>query len=426
MKISNRLIQLSQRDPHLSMSQTMSDPKYRMRLAPELAQVEPATWNRLVGKGPGAVFLRHEWLNALETSGCVGEKTGWQPLHLLLEDESEQLVGAVPLYAKYHSYGEYVFDWAWADAYQRNSLEYYPKLLSAVPFTPIAGTRLMCEEGPHQAQIQAALCQALCQQTKTAGISSVHVLFPGGEQRNALESNGFMIRHGVQFHWRNASFASFDEFLAALSQPKRKKIRAERRKVKEAGVVCERLVGAEITEADWAFFIRCYDQTYREHHSTPYLNLAFFLSVAALMPEAFVMIIAQQDGERIASSLLVKDESRIYGRYWGALAWVANMHFEVAYYQTIEAAIDLNIQVIEGGAQGEHKMSRGFLPEPTCSAHWLAEPAFADAVDRFLERESLMMSGYISELNDRQPFQKSIAHKTPDAPDAGGTAGADK
>jgi len=380
-----------------------------MRLAPELAQVEPATWNRLVGEGPGAVFLRHEWLNALETSESVGEKTGWQPLHMLLENESDEIVGAVPLYAKYHSYGEYVFDWAWADAYQRNNLEYYPKLLSAVPFTPIAGTRLMCEEGPDKPQIQAALSAALCQQTKTAGISSVHVLFPNESARQALESNGFMIRHGVQFHWRNNDFKTFDEFLAAMSQPKRKKIRAERRKVKEAGVICERLVGAQITEADWAFFIRCYDQTYREHHSTPYLNLAFFQTVAAKMPEAFIMIIAQRDGERVASSLLVRDKSRVYGRYWGALEWIANLHFEVAYYQTIEAAIDLNIQVIEGGAQGEHKMSRGFLPEPTCSAHWLAEQAFADAVDRFLERESLMMSGYMSELNDRQPFQKSIA-----------------
>ena len=194
-----------------------------------------------------------------------------------------------------------------------------------------------------------------------------------------------------------------------MSQPKRKKIRAERRKVTEAGVSCERLVGDQITAEDWAFFIRCYNQTYHEHHSTPYLNLAFFETVAAAMPAAFIMIIASCGGERVAASLLVRDETRIYGRYWGALQWIGHLHFEVAYYQTIEAAIELGIEVIEGGAQGEHKMSRGFLPVPTCSAHWLAEPAFADAVDRFLERESLMMSGYISELNDRQPFQSSIA-----------------
>ncbi len=391
------------------MSELSQAPKYRMRLAPELAQVDPAAWNRLVGEGPGAVFVQHEWLNALELAECVGEKTGWQPLHLLLEDESEALVGAIPLYAKYPSYGEYVFDWAWADAYQRNGREYYPKLLSAVPFTPIAGARLLAAPGPSQGAVRSALAQALIQQAGHAGLSSAHVLFPEPGARAALEQAGYMIRHGVQFHWRNQDFRSFEEFLAALSQPKRKKIRAERRKVNQAGVTCRRLVGAAITEADWMFFIRCYNQTYREHHSTPYLNLAFFEQVASAMPETFIMIIATCDGEDVAASLLVRDQERIYGRYWGALRWISHLHFEVAYYQTIEAAIELKIQVIEGGAQGEHKMSRGFLPQPTCSAHWLAEKAFADAVDNFLERESLMMSGYIDELNERQPFQKSIA-----------------
>lgn len=389
------------------------EPNYRMRLAPELSQVEAAAWNRLVDDSPGSVFVRHEWLAALESSECVGEKTGWQPLHLLLEDEQQTLVGAIPLFAKYHSYGEYVFDWAWADAYQRNGLEYYPKLLSAVPFTPIAGARLLCAPGPDSAAIKLALAHALRQQAVDAGVSSAHVLFPDPSAREALEKAGYMIRNGVQFHWHNDNFANFEEFLAAMSQPKRKKIRAERRKVSQAGITCRRLVGTEITESDWAFFIRCYNQTYREHHSTPYLNLAFFETVASALPETFIMIVALSEGEPIAASLLVRDEQRIYGRYWGALSWVSHLHFEVAYYQTIEAAIDLGIQVIEGGAQGEHKMSRGFLPTPTCSAHWLAEQAFADAVDKFLERESLMMSGYIDELNERQPFQNSISKAAP-------------
>lgn len=390
------------------MSQSSQDLKYRMRLVPGLSQVDPQAWNRLVDAEPGSVFVCYEWLRALEDSECVGEKTGWQPLHLLLEDEQSVLVGAIPLYAKYHSYGEYVFDWAWADAFQRNGREYYPKLLSAVPFTPIAGARLLTAPGPNQALIRQALAEALIQQASKAGVSSAHVLFPEPAARKALEDAGYMIRHGVQFHWQNQGFQDFDQFLAAMSQPKRKKIRAERRKVAQAGVSCQRLVGSEITEAHWAFFIRCYNQTYREHHSTPYLNLAFFEQVAASKPETFIMIVASCDSEPVAASLLVRDDQRIYGRYWGALRWIGHLHFEVAYYQTIEAAIDLNIQVIEGGAQGEHKMSRGFLPQPTCSAHWLAEQAFADAVDDFLARESLAMSGYIDELNDRQPFNKSI------------------
>ncbi|MGB7181886.1 MAG: GNAT family N-acetyltransferase [Burkholderiaceae bacterium] len=371
-----------------------------MRLVDSLSLVPAADWNTLAGDGPGAVFVRHEWLSALETSGSVGADTGWQPLHLLLEDMDKKLVGAVPMYAKYHSYGEYVFDWAWADAYRRNGLDYYPKLLSAVPFTPIAGNRLMARDNT----ARAALAEGLRIQAQRAKVSSLHILFPDDDGKKALSDAGYMIRTGVQFHWRNQGFKDFDEFLAALSQKKRKKIRAERRKVAEAGVTCTRLVADEITEADWQFFIRCYNQTYREHHSTPYLNLKFFQTVAKLKPEAFIMIRAEQDGKPIGASLLVRDGDRIFGRYWGALEWVSHMHFEVAYYQTIEAAIALGIQVIEGGAQGEHKMARGFLPVATCSAHWLAEPAFADAVQDFLERETTMMDGYIGELEERSVF----------------------
>ncbi len=389
------------------MSRPSEEADYRMRLAPELAAESAGAWNALVPPGPGSVFLRHEWLSALETSGSVGSGTGWQPLHLLLDTSDGQLAGAVPLYAKSHSYGEYVFDWAWADAYRRHGLEYYPKLLSAIPFTPIAGPRLLAAPGPHQDGIQRVLCDLLRQQAQRSGVSSAHVLFPLEDAQRCLQAAGWMIRRGVQFHWHNQDFRHFDDFLAALSQPKRKKIRAERRKVNEAGVRCRRLIGSEITSADWAFFVRCYEQTYRDHHSTPYLNLAFFETVAAALPDAFIMIRAELAGQPIAASLLVRDGNRLYGRYWGSLAWVANLHFEVAYYQTIAAAIDLGIAVIEGGAQGEHKMSRGFLPEPTCSAHWLAEPGFADAVDRFLERESMMMSGYMDELNERQPFLKT-------------------
>ena len=376
---------------------------YRTRLAPEIDAISLAQWNALAGNGPGAVFVRHEWLGALERSGCVGERTGWQPLHLILEDPGGEIAGVVPLYAKGHSYGEYVFDWAWADAYRRHGLEYYPKLLSAVPFTPIAGPRLMARDDA----ARALLAQALIAQARSTGVSSLHVLFPLAAGQEALGEAGCLRRDGVQFHWINQGYADFEEFLAALAQPKRKKIRAERRKVAEAGVRCQRLVGAEISESDWAFFIRCYDNTYREHHSTPYLNLRFFLDVAQRMPDAFVMIRAEIDGRPIGASLLVRDADRLYGRYWGSLGFVSHMHFEVAYYQTIEAAIDLKIGTIEGGAQGEHKMARGFVPVRTTSAHWLAQPEFADAVERFLERESGAMSGYIDELEERKPFRSS-------------------
>jgi hypothetical protein len=214
-----------------------------------------------------------------------------------------------------------------------------------------------------------------------------------------------MIRQGVQFHWRNAGYRDFEGFLATLSQPKRKKIRAERRRVAEAGVTFRRLSGREINEADWRFFSHCYETTYATHGSTPYLTPAFFLAIGAAMPEHLLMIVALREGRPIASSLLVRDAARLYGRYWGAVEYVPCLHFETAYYQSIEAAIDLGIEVIEGGAQGEHKMARGFLPVRTVSAHWLAEPAFADAVDRFLDREGRLVDGYLDELNERSPFR---------------------
>ena len=374
-----------------------------MRLVTDLSPFEPARWNALLPAEPGAVFVRHEWLRALETSGCVGEGTGWQPLHMVVETPGGALAGACPLYAKSHSYGEYVFDWAWADAYRRHGLEYYPKLLSAVPFTPVAGPRLLARDDA----MRDALATLLAEQAARSNLSSLHVLFPQPAGRRALESAGFLIRHGVQFHWQNQGFGSFDDFLASLTQPKRKKIRAERRKVAEAGVRCERRVGTEIREQDWRFFIACYDTTYAEHHSTPYLNLDFFLTVARLMPDAFVLNTAYLDDAPVACSLLVREGSRLFGRYWGARRFISQLHFELAYYQSIETAIALGVQVIEGGAQGEHKMARGFMPVQTCSAHSLSEPAFADAVDRYLERERGMIDGYLDELNERAPFRRS-------------------
>jgi len=381
---------------------------YRTRLVTGLDEVPAQAWDALLP--PGAPpFVRHAFLNALETTGCVGPGTGWSPCHLTLW-KGETLAGAVPMYRKLHSWGEYVFDWAWADAYERHGLRYYPKLLCAVPFTPVAGPRLLAREPA----AREALAAALIAQARSARVSSVHVLFPPADEAKALSAAGFMVRQGVQFHWQNAGYRNFEEFLAALAQPKRKKIRAERRKVAEQGVAITRLSGADITQADWAFFIRCYESTYAAHGSTPYLNLAFFLELARAMPHALVLIRADRGGVPIACSLLMRDESRLYGRYWGALEHIPCLHFECAYYQAIEVAIESRIQVIEGGAQGEHKMARGFLPVATSSAHWLREPAFADAVERFLEREGSMVSSYLDELTERSPFAATGAEQPRD------------
>jgi predicted N-acyltransferase len=399
---------------------------YRTRLAPDLAGIGREQWDGLLAAsvaatapdaapdaatgarteyaapGPLPAFLRFDFLEALERTGCVGADTGWQPLHMTLW-RGHELVGAAPLYAKGHSYGEYVFDWAWADAYQRHGLRYYPKLLCAVPFTPVAGPRLLAVDEP----AREALMLALLAQARESRLSSLHLLFPCEADARRAEDTGMMIRRGVQFHWRNAGYDNFEQFLSTLSQPKRKKIRAERRKVADAGVRFRRLVGREIGEADWALFSACYEATYAAHGGVPYLNREFFLTIAQRIPEHLVMIVASRDARPIAASLLVRDAHRMYGRYWGTLERIDCLHFETAFYQSIEAAIDLRVEVLEGGAQGEHKMSRGFLPEPTCSAHWLAEPAFADAVDRFLAREGTLIEGYLDELRERTPFRKA-------------------
>lgn len=362
-------------------------------------EIAPAAWNRLAGNQP---FLSHAFLFTLEASGCVTDDTGWLPQHLTLW-QGERLVAAMPLYAKSHSYGEYVFDWAWADAYQRNGLAYYPKLLSAIPFTPVTGPRLLAESDAHrQVLIRTAIDHA-----QAIGASSFHCLFPDEHDAAALAEAGLMIRRGVQFHWVNPGFASFDDYLAAMSHDKRKKIKQERRKVTESGVTFRQLTGGDIRNHDWEFFTRCYDTTYRQHRSTPYLNLDFFERAGAALPDNLLMIVASQNGRDIAAALNIHDGSTLYGRYWGAQTYSPALHFETCYYQAIEFCIARGIKVFEGGAQGEHKLARGFLPIETLSAHWLAHPRFAHAVAAFLEREAKGMAHYIGELNERNPFKNS-------------------
>jgi len=376
---------------------------YRTRIVSSLSDIGQTTWDTLIAaQAERNPFLSFAFLDALHESGCASPDSGWQPQYVTLW-HGEQLEAALPLYVKSHSYGEYVFDWAWADAYRRSGLDYYPKLLSAIPFTPVAGSRLLARTADAAQKLIAALCAL----QKNNGISSTHILFPPESQAKALKDHGFLLRSGVQFHWINQDYRHFDDFLSTLERKKRKNIRAERRKVHEAGIRFRHVRGVAASEADWRFFKRCYDRTYAQHYSTPYLNLAFFRRIGETMPEHILLIIAEQDSKPIAASLVVHDENTLYGRYWGAIDDVPCLHFETAYYQPLEFCIDNGIRCFEGGAQGEHKMARGFLPQKTWSAHWLAHPAFADAVERFLKQEAGGIDAYIDELEERNPFKQA-------------------
>ncbi len=370
-----------------------------------IADIDPAQWNGLTGGNP---FLRHEFLHALHETGCASEKTGWAPRYLVAL-EKNRLTGAMPLYVKSHSRGEYVFDWAWADAYERHGLAYYPKLLSAIPFTPVTGPRILAESDSVAAEIAAHVMDV----ARDSNASSLHCLFPPSAQAALLAGEGMMLRHGVQFHWVNpgTGVTDFDQYLALMNHTKRKKIKQERRRVRDAGITFRWLEGEAISENDWAFFARCYTRTYREHRNTPYLNLDFFQRIGKTMPENLLLIVAERDGNAIAASFNVMGANHLYGRYWGAIEHHPMLHFEACYYQVIEYCIARSIAVFEGGAQGEHKMARGLMPVQTTSAHWLAQPQFAKAVENFLARETQGVAHYIDELREHTPFSHA-----PDTP----------
>ena len=366
-------------------------------VATSLAGVPPHEWDRLAGDDP---FLRHAFLSALHESGCAAPDAGWTPQYLLVH-EGGRLAAAMPLYLKTHSYGEYVFDWAWADAYYRHGLHYYPKLVAAVPFTPVTGSRLLADSDEQR----DLLLQAALKLAHESGVSSLHCLFPPRGEAESMRARGMMLRHAVQFHWSNAGYESFEQFLAGMSHDKRKKIRQERRRVSEAGITFRRVSGPEITEADLRFVARCYRQTYRVHGSTPYLNADFFQRVGRAMPQSLLLVIAERGGRPVAASFNVHNGRRMYGRYWGALEYHPGLHFETCYYRTIEYCIAHGIDVFEGGSRGEHKLARGLAPVATLSAHWLAHPQFSAAVEEFLAREMKGIAHYVDELNDRTPFK---------------------
>ena len=371
-----------------------------------IAEVPAAHWDAL---DPSAhPFLRHAFLEALESSGCVGGDTGWLPRHLVLRDEEGRLLGAVPQYLKLHSWGEFIFDWSWAQSYARAGLEYYPKLLSAIPFTPVTGPRLLAAPGSDPA-VRSALAGLLVDAARQAGVSGVHVNFTRPDDQSALEQAGFLRRHDCRFVWRNRGYRDFDDFLDGFRSEKRKKTRRERRRVQEAGITFRTLHGADIDVPLWHTIFGFSERTFLRHGNAHYLSAGFLSEVARRMPESLMVKLAEERGTPVAAAIFFRGGGRLYGRYWGAARHVDSLHFEACYHQGIEYCIEHGIDAFDPGTQGEHKLARGFEPTLTCSAHWLAHPGFSAAIARHLEREREAVDGYIADATVHLPFQRDGA-----------------
>lgn len=369
----------------------------------KLAGLSRAEWDAHANPPhlPYDPFLSWDFLEALEAAQCVCAEEGWGPAHLVARDAKGAVAGVMPLYVKYHSQGEYVFDHAWADALHRAGGRYYPKLLSAVPFTPATGRRVLTDD----AQVEAALIEAGITLARRARASSFHLNFVEPEQTRRIEALGMMIRTGVQYHWSNDGYASFADFTAALSSGKRKNIRKERAGAQE-GLTIRRLRGADIKTSDWDFFFRCYMNTGSRKWGSPYLNREFFALIGERMADRVVLFLAEQEGAPIASALNFLGGDTLFGRYWGRTAHRDFLHFELCYYQAIELAIELGLKRVEAGAQGQHKLARGYAPTPTYSAHWIAHRGLSDAVARYLKEETPAMIEEIEALDEHTPFKK--------------------
>jgi predicted N-acyltransferase len=368
-----------------------------------LSAVDAGEWDAL---GRGQPFLSHAFLGALEAAGCVGGSTGWRPQPLTAWS-GPRLVGALPLYAKSHSFGEYVFDWAWADAYRRYGRRYYPKLVAAIPFTPAPGPRLLAADcSTRSTLLEAALARVRTASGTAARYSSLHVLFPTPAEAELCADAGMLIRTGLQFHWENPGYRDFADFLGAFNHDKRKKVKQERRRLAAAGVTFVRKTGRSVAAADWAFFHACYDNTYRAHRSTPYLSLRFFEQIGATMPDNLLLALGCRDGRPICAALDVFDAETLWGRYWGTTEYVPGLHFEACYYQAIEFCIERGIRRFEGGAQGLHKLARGLTPVATYSAHAIGDPDFAAVIADFCARERDDVARTIDELEVSSPFRR--------------------
>lgn len=370
----------------------------------ELANIERDVWDGLANPGdaPFDPFLSWDFLQALEESGCATAASGWQPAHLIAREAGGAIVGAMPLYAKDHSYGEYVFDHAWADALHRAGGNYYPKLQCAVPFTPVPGRRIFARD----VEVEVALAQGAIGLAQRAGASSVHMTFASEALCQRVAQNNYLTRVGLQYHWFNHDYASFADFLADLSSQKRKTIRRERERASE-GVRIKRLQGDDIKAADWDFFFRCYMDTGSRKWGSPYLNRKFFDLLGERMRDKCVLFIAESDGGPIAAALNLIGGEALYGRYWGRVADVPFLHFELCYYQAIDVAIELGLPRVEAGAQGDHKLARGYVPAPTYSAHWIAHPGLRTAIAHYLNAETPAIVNEAEVLAEHTPFKKS-------------------
>ncbi|MGR9087233.1 MAG: GNAT family N-acetyltransferase [Gammaproteobacteria bacterium] len=378
------------------------------KLIDSILEVEAPDWNSLAGDD--YPFLRHEFLSSLEQCGAVSEQTGWKTRHLLMFEDA-RLLAAMPLYLKYHSAGEYVFDHQWAEAYHRHGMSYYPKWLTAIPFTPCQGPRLAVKNPPYPARLMPELLGIIREMSEEHCISSWHCLFPDVQQTEWLQASGLAIREDVQFHWFNKGYRDFDDYLQSFSSSKRKMIKRERRKIREAGIELIRLKGSEVDEEQWRIFIQFYQMTYLKKGMRPYLNLDFFLRCAATMADRMLMVLALKKNRCVAAALSFIGSDTLYGRYWGCFEEFDFLHFEACYYQGLDFCIDHGLSRFDSGAQGEHKIARGFEPTITQSAHWFKEPGFADAIELFLARERKAVHNYMREAANCLPYKKTYLQK---------------
>ena len=379
----------------------------KARFLDSISQIDAAGWNSLAGAGQP--FLRHEFLLALEESGCAAPRTGWTARHLVLDDAQGHPVGAMPLFRKGHSRGEFVFDFSWASAYAQHGLKYYPKLLSAVPFTPVRGPRLLVSPAVDVKSMTKTLIKAVLDYARSEELSSWHILFPSDENAGSLGSAGLILRRDCQFHWYNHGYESFDAFLATFTAEKRKKAKRERRRVAEAGIVFDTYHGGDMNHALWDSIYPFYADTFYRHGHEPYLNLDFFKRIAASMPDQLMLKVARIGAERIAVAIFFVSNDALFGRYWGAGGNYHSLHFETCYYQGIEYCIEKRLQRFEPGTQGEHKVPRGFVPTLMSSAHYVVDPRFAAAIRDFAAREARGVDSYAAAVNEHVPY-----HRAPD------------
>lgn len=376
---------------------------YNLSTHDSIDTIRRADWNRLTD--PDTPFLRHEFLAALEHHGCVGEEFGWLPRHLALHDANGELVAATPCYLKFNSYGEFVFDWAWAGAYQRYGLRYYPKLVIASPYTPATGPRILVADGPGKNEYAAALIRGSLGVAEELGVSSLHWLFTTDAETESLERQGFLRRADCQFHWDNPGYEDFDHFLSTFSSAKRKQVRRERRRVAETGIRFRLLSGHEIGDNEWATFQRLYCSTFDKRGGIPTLSLGFFREIGRTLADNCLLVLAYHDGKIVAAAFDLVGTRSLYGRHWGCSADFHSLHFEACYYQGLEYCIGRGLSRFEPGAQGEHKISRGFLPTPTWSAHWIADSRMRNAIGQFLDRERKGIGDYLSEMRTHSPYR---------------------